>query len=77
MCKCTYGFLSLYKVAKFSTSWSYNRKELVIDDISFTMRGDSHILAIVGPVGSGKVCIVTVPFACVLCSANECYVNKF
>ena len=43
------------KVTDFSASWSYEIEKLVLEKISIEVNKDSPLLAVVGPVGAGKV----------------------
>lgn len=43
------------KAENLSASWSYEDDKLVLDSLSFEVNQDSRLLAVVGPVGAGKV----------------------
>ncbi len=46
---------SLVMARKLSASWTYERDDLILDSITFEVNQDSRLLAVVGPVGAGKV----------------------
>ncbi len=43
------------RVRDLSASWSNSRERLVLENINFELNEDNNFMAIVGPVGAGKV----------------------
>ncbi|XP_065902912.1 ATP-binding cassette sub-family C member 4-like isoform X2 [Dysidea avara] len=54
----SYGSSPRIVVSNISASWTHDREKLVLNSISFTVDKSNRLLAVVGPVGSGKSSIL-------------------